>query len=145
MQAAKTKERRVDKPPNSKPGRGNVLRSKSLSFAGRCWNCDKTGHVASECTTPKAGSTGSDNLLPPQYLLPDSDRDVQVSQVWVRDKGSNPQTVRVVIAGVPVDGTVDTGADITIMGAEVFKRLAAVVKLRRHDFKPADRTPHTYN
>ena len=55
----------------------------------------------------------------------------------MQDKGSHPQSVRVVVAGVPVDGIVDTAADITIVGAETFKRIAAVAKLRK--------TPRTYD
>ena len=58
----------------------------------------------------------------------------------MHDKGSHPQSVRVIVAGVPVDGIVDTAADITIVGAETFKRIAAVAKLRKRDLKPADKT-----
>ena len=47
--------------------------------------------------------------------------------------------------GVPVDGIVDTAADITIVGAETFKRIAAVAKLRKRDLKLADKTPRTYD
>ena len=68
-----------------------------------------------------------------------------MSEVRVQDKGSRPQTVRVVVAGVPADGIVDTAADITIVGAEVFKRIAAVAKLRQRDPKPPDKTPRTYD
>ena len=53
--------------------------------------------------------------------------------------------MRVVVAGVPADGIVDTAADITIVGAEVFKRIAAVAKLRQRDLKPPDKTPRTYD
>ena len=56
-----------------------------------------------------------------------------------------PQLVRVKIGGVPLDGVVDTGADITIVGAEVFKRIATVAKLHRRDFKQSDKTPRTYD
>jgi len=41
------------------------------------------------------------------------------------------------IAGVPAAGLVDTGVDITIMGPELFKKVAAVAGLKKH-FKPAD-------
>ena len=61
----------------------------------------------------------------------------------MRDKGSRPHLVRVFVAGVPVDGIVDTAADITIVGAETFKRIAAVAKLRKRDLKLADKTPCT--
>ena len=56
--------------------------------------------------------------------------------------GSRPQSVRVVVAGVPVEGVIDTAADITIAGAEAFKHIA---KLKKRDLKPADKTPHTYD
>lgn len=39
----------------------------------------------------------------------------------------------------------DTAADITIVGAEPFKRIAAVAKLRKRDLKAADNTPRTYD
>ena len=64
-----------------------------------------------------------------------------MSEVRVQqDKGSRPQSVRVFVAGVPVDGIVDTAADITIVGADTFKCIAAVVKVRRRDLKLADKT-----
>ena len=63
----------------------------------------------------------------------------------MEDKGSRPQLARVNVSGVPLDGVVDTGADITIVGAEAFKRIAAVAKLRRRDFKQPDKTPRTYD
>ena len=40
---------------------------------------------------------------------------------------------------------VDTAADITIVGAEAFKHIAAVTTLRKRDLKPADKTPRTYD
>ena len=80
-------------------------------------------------TTPEA----SDD--PQQYLLSDSDgeeamapADAGVNEVRLQAKGSRPQSVWVVVGGVPI---VDTAADITIVGAEVFKRIAAVAKLRK--------------
>ena len=85
---------------------------------------------------------------PRQYLLPDSDEKepaAGVSEVRVQDKGSRPQSVRVFVAGVPVDGIVDTAADITIVGADTLKRIAAVAKPRKRDLKLADKTPRTYD
>lgn len=49
------------------------------------------------------------------------------------------------VQGVPVEGVVDTGADIMIVGGSVFKQVAAVAKLRKKSFKPPDRTPRTYD
>ena len=105
-------------------------------------------------THPHGGETATTAAVfeesvvdPLQFLLPDTDdeTDARVTQVRVYDKGSDPQTVRVVLAGVPIEGMVDTGADITLVGAEAFKRIAAVAKLRRRDFKPADKIPRTYD
>ena len=61
------------------------------------------------------------------------------------DQGSHPQPAKVVIGGVPVEGVVDSGSDITILGGEMFKRVATVAKLHKEDFKPPDKRPRTYN
>ena len=47
--------------------------------------------------------------------------------------------------GVPAYGIVDTGADITIIGGELFKKVAAVARLKKKDFKEADKTPRNYD
>ena len=104
--------------------------------------------------TPTSTTVESSDSTPPvsvgdllSYLLPDSDEEavVRVAQVQVRDQGSRPQFARVVVAGVPLDGVVDTGADITIVAAEAFKRITAVAKLRRRELKQADKIPRTYD
>ena len=59
-----------------------------------------------------------------------------MTQVRIPDKGSHPQLVRVVVAGVPVEGVVDTAADITIVGAEVFKYIAAVARMKSSSTSP---------
>ena len=60
----------------------------------------------------------------------------------MEDAGSQARCARVKIAGVPVYGIVDSGADITIIGGH---RAAANTKLRKRDFKKSDKTPWTYN
>ena len=84
---------------------------------------------------------------PTQYLLSDdSDSDsTEVHQVRVHDRGSKPQCVRVVVQGVPMYGIVDSAADITIMGGDTFKQVAAAAKLRKKDFKTPDQVPHNYD
>ena len=49
------------------------------------------------------------------------------------------------IAGVLAVELVDTGADIIIMGSELFKKVAAVAGLKKRQFKLADKQPHTYD
>ena len=71
--------------------------------------------------------------------------DGDVHQVRVQDKGSQPWCARMEIEGVPVMGVVDSGADIEIIGGELFRRVAAVAKLRRKTLKKANKVPKTYD
>ena len=48
------------------------------------------------------------------------------------------------IQGVPAEGLIDSGAKITIMGGELFKKVATVNRLKKKDFKP-DKIPKTYS
>ena len=86
---------------------------------------------------------------PHMFLLSDSEEedklDNTVSLVRVQDGGSKSQTAQVEIAGVAACGIVDTGADITIMGPELFKKVAMVARLKKRQFKEADKVPHTYD
>ena len=63
----------------------------------------------------------------------------------MNDKGSQPHCAKVEVQGVPMFGIVDSGADITIIGAELFKKVAAVAKLHKKDFKKSDKSPHGYD
>ena len=76
-----------------------------------------------------------------------SDSNGTVDTVRVSDKGSKPQYVNVQVQGVPTSGIINTRADITIMGGELFKRVAAAAaaRLRKRDFKKPDCVPHTYD
>ena len=80
---------------------------------------------------------------PMQYLLSDSDSSDEIRQVRVQDMGSQPHCTKVNVKGVPVDGVVDSGADITIMGGDLFKRVTKVAKL--WNFKPPDKVPRNYD
>ena len=48
------------------------------------------------------------------------------------------------IAGVLTTRLVDTGADITIMETEMFKKVVAVAGLKKRQVKPVDKQLHTY-
>ena len=81
---------------------------------------------------------------PLEFLYSDDDSD-GVKVVRIDDRGSKPKRVAVDLQGVPATGVVDSGADITIMGAERFKKVAAVGRLKRCEFKKPDKLPYTYD
>ena len=74
----------------------------------------------------------------------ESEEDSDIRMVQLEDKGSHPMCARVCIQGVPAYSIVDTGADITIIGGELFKKVAAVARLKK-DFKEVDKTPRNYD
>ena len=135
-----------------------------------CYVCGKTDHLAKQCRQRKGESTQTDNKKPKKaretitattksvrstnmpdvsdlmnFLCSDSDTDGSINVVQIEDQGSRLRKVKVEIAGVPAVGLVDTGADITIMGSELFKKVAAVAGLKKRQFKLADKQPHTYD
>ena len=68
-----------------------------------------------------------------------------VRQIRVEDRGSQQQFADVVIEGVPARGVVDTGAEITIMGGQLFARVATVARLKKNRLKPPDKVPKSYD
>lgn len=46
---------------------------------------------------------------------------------------------------VPAYGLIDSGADITIIGGILFKKVASVVRIRKRDFMQAGKVPRTYD
>ena len=84
----------------------------------------------------------------PSEFLYSSDEDSEgsdIRQVQVKDGGSRSHCARVHIQGVPAYGLIDSGADITIMGSKLFKRVAAVARLKKRQLLPADKVPRTYD
>ena len=65
--------------------------------------------------------------------------------VCIEDKGSRPRKVVVTIQGIPAQGVINSGADITIINADLFKNIAAAAKLRKKAFKQPDKVPYTYD
>ena len=85
------------------------------------------------------------NLLDLLYSSSDEEAGANVLQIRINDQGRRPQCARVLIQGVPVYGIVDSGADISIIGGGLFRRVAAAAKLRKRDLKKPDKTPRTYD
>ena len=65
--------------------------------------------------------------------------------VRVKDEGSHSQMAGVMVQGFPVEGIIDSGADITIVNGDLFKKIAAAARLKKKNFKPADKCPRTYD
>ena len=83
---------------------------------------------------------------PLDYLCSsDGEGDSKVNSVRIKDTGSKNQYANVDLHGVPVKGMIDSGADITIIGGDLFKQVATVAKLKKKDFRVADKTPRTYD
>ena len=128
----------------------------------QCYVCGGTDHIARTCRQKRTESTGQAKRPtqstgagakvvktkenPLDFLQPDSDDEAgDIKTVRIQDKGSKPREVLVDVPGVPVTGVIDSGADITIMGAELFKRVALVGRLKKSAFKKPDKTPYTYD
>ena len=60
----------------------------------------------------------------------------------VSNEESKFQFMKVDVQGVPMRGVVNTAAGITIINGPMFKRVAAVARLYKRDFKAPDKTPH---
>lgn len=137
----------------------------------KCFYCKKVGHFIYECPNRKSKGTGKNRFsslkkspvtkqvksepepqdslmkeLPTDLLYSSSsEEEAMQRQVRVTDEGSCPPFAHVVVNGVPADGIVDTGADITIIGRDLFAKVAAVSRLRKNNFRKTDKVPRTYD
>ena len=68
-------------------------------IAGRCWNCDRPGHMATECRAPKSGASG-------KTQNGGSSRSPRTNQVQTSTKGGETPTP-------PVTGTTAQPSDAT--------------------------------
>ena len=102
----------------------------------KCFLCKKPGHLMRECRLRKFENAVTnrptatkqvtverkleeEREFPNPYDLlysSDSEGEEGVNQIRVTDEGSQSRLAHVNIQGVPADGVIDTGADITIMG-----------------------------
>ena len=82
---------------------------------------------------------------PLNLLFSESDEEGDVRQVTVTDSGSRSQLARVSVHGVPAEGVVDTAADITIVGGQLFALVASSVRLHKKNYKTPDKIPRTYD
>ena len=65
----------------------------------------------------------------------------EVLLICVEDKGSKPRRALVEVQGVLTYGVIDSGADITIMRADLFKKVAAAAHLKKRILKKLVRSP----
>lgn len=157
-------ENQTSVPPTNKIGN-----PKSNLEQRKCFLCHKLGHLSCECQSRTGESGGCSDLKKThsgakyitassnpaekglheslQEFLYSSDEETaaEVREVRVADKGSKPQCAKVQVQRVPAYGVLDSGTDITIMGGALFRKVAAVVKLKKRDLKKPDKTPRNYN
>ena len=155
--------------PMQEPGRDRPPAQHNSSILSRiCFNCGKTGHLAFRCRQSKKESRGQTastkhvrskrhlresegptcaTTMPKDHLYSSSDEESipRTCSVHVPDKGSVTQCVKVYVQGVPAYGLVDSGADISIIGGSLFKKVATVARLRKRDLKKFDKIPRTYH
>ena len=78
-------------------------------------------------------------------LFSSDSEDNEIRQIRISDHGSKPCHAKVDVQGVPARGVIDSGSDITIIGGDLFKRVAAVARLKKKYLKKPDKVPRTYD
>ena len=66
-------------------------------------------------------------------------------QAHITDWGGKPAYTDVQIEGVPARGVIDSGSDITVMGGDMFRYAAMIMRLRKSQFRKPVRVPRAYN
>ena len=78
-------------------------------------------------------------------LLPSDSDEKEVKLVHVACPNGQTKCARVLIQGVEASGIVDTGAEITTIGRNLFLTIATTNKLKKHDLKKPDKVPKNYD
>ena len=129
--------------------------------AKKCFLCKKPGHSMRDCKMNNAGSSRPVSTRevtisgpperrteqPSRYDLlysSDSEEGEDERQIQVTDEGNQSQLAHMIVQGVPADGMIDIGADITIMGQDLFAKVAAAARLHKKNFRKPDKVPRTY-
>ena len=95
-----------------------------------------------------SGPSEKETEQPSSYDLlysSDSEEGEDVRLIRVTVEGSQSQPACVIVQGVPADGVIDRGVDITIMGQDLFAKVAAAARLRKKNFSKLDKVPRTYD
>ena len=110
-------------------------------------NTELLGQSQGPSQNQRTGARGVKSKLNSfDFLHPDSDNESSnINTVRIQDKGSKPREVVMEVQGVSAKGVTDSGADITIMGVELFKQVASVACLKSSAFRKPNRIPYTYN
>ena len=140
-------------------------RSSGGAEAKKCFLCKKPGHLMRDCKMKKSdsaapgrpvatrqvtisGPSEKETEQPSPYDLlysSDSEDGEDVRLIRVTDEGSQSQLAHVIVQRVPADGVIDTGVDITIMGWDLFVKVAAAARLCKKNFRKPDKVPQTYD
>ena len=132
---------------------GHKANTCTSQLPGVCYVCHNPGHRAKDCKQQKSESRGKrvtnrqvvvDNTPSSAAELLPSDSENGVGLVRVECTGS-PKCAQVMIQGVQACGVVDSGADITIIGRDLFTTIATANKLKKRDLKKPDKVPKTYD
>ena len=78
--------------------------------------------------------------LLPLYSSSDGSESDHIHVVQFYDSGSQPHYAKVQLKGVLAQGIVYSGADVSIMGAELFKKVAATHKIKKKAFQEPDKS-----
>ena len=80
-----------------------------------------------------------------QSAFPSDSDEEEVKLVHVACPNGQPKCAWVLIQSVEASGIVDTGADITIIGQDLFLTISTANKLKKRNLKKPDKLPKNYD